>query len=300
MPPDVFPERMWKKAIETQAAAIRKLDFVSDLDVHFDLDNPFPVPGLNPDVKVQNMSAKDLPDKHRIWDTSGALWKRERTGYGLIQFIINQAGFTYIDNRANVEDLRIAPRFLIRIFVPRDYPAQGVGYAFTFSDEGDFEYPHYPNIMRRSENPQHGYWSNVGLFGGVSMVVHFPEGAMCLNALNEKGTRLSDIVIRVKNYLGVPLGIWEVDGSIKNDRGFDHELYEYYKIHAKALNKAITRYSESKPSRSIPTNRSGKLPPPPPPPPLPPKKGGGQSRGTKRAKTSGGLPPPPPPPPPRT
>ena len=117
--------------------------------------------------------------------------------------------------------------------------------------------------MRRSDSAHHGYWQNVGLFGNAGMETHFPEGAMCLNALNEKGTRLSDIVIRVKNYLSVPLDIWEVgyDGKIKNDRGFDHQLYEYYKTNARALNKAIAGYSEPKRSPSIPTNRSGKLPP---------------------------------------
>lgn len=293
MPPNVFPEGMWKKAIQTQANAIKKLEFVSDLIVETHPNAPFPVPGLNPDVEVQGIAAKDLPSNHHLLDSSGALWKRERTGFALIQFTLNQPGFTSIDARVAIERLRIAPRFLIRIFVPRDYPAHGVGYAFTFSDYENFEYPHYPNIMRRSDSAHHGYWQNVGLFGNVGMEKHFPEGAMCLNALNEKGTRLSDIVIRVKNYLSVPLDIWEgFGGKIKNDRGFDHQLYEYYKTNARALNKAIAGYSESKPSPSIPTNRSGKLPPPPPPP----KKGGGQSRNTNRPRSSGGLPPPPPPP----
>ena len=237
MPPNVWPEGMWNKAIQTQANEIGKLEFVSDLMVETHPNDPFPVPGLNPDVKVQGTAAKDLPAKHHLKDSSGALWKRERTGFGLIQFTLNQPGFTYIDARVSTERLRIAPRFLIRIFVPRDYPTQGVGYAFTFSDDENFELPHYPNIMRRSDSGQHGYWDNVGLFGNIQMVEHFPEGAMCLNALNEKGTRLSDIVSRVKNYLSVPLDIWEgFDGKIKNDRGFDHQLYEYYKTNARTLN----------------------------------------------------------------
>jgi len=293
MPPDVFPERMWKKGIQTQASGIEKLEFVSDLNVEVYPNDPFPVPGLNPDIKIEGVAAKDLHTTHHLKDTSGALWKRERTGFGLIEFILNQPGFTYINNRTNVKDLRIAPRFLIRIFFPRDYPAQGVGYAFTFSDDKHFELPHYPNIMRRSDSGPYGYWDNVGLFGKRGMTEHFPEGAMCLNALNEKGTRLSDIVIRVKNYLSVPLDIWEgFEGNIKNDRGFDHQLYEYYRENAKALNNAITAYSVSKPLPSMPTNQSGKLPPPPPPP----KNSSGQSRGTNRPKKSGGLPPPPPPP----
>lgn len=293
MPPNVFPEGMWKKAIQTQANAIGKLEFVSDLIVDTYPNDPFPVPGLNPDEKVQGTAATDMPKESHLADYEGALWKRERTGFGLIQFTLNQPGFTYIDARVSTERLRIAPRFLIRIFFPRDYPAQGVGYAFTFSDDGNFEKPHYPNIMRRSDSPHHGYWETVGLFGNRGMTRHFPEGAMCLNALNEKGTRLSDIVIRVKNYLSVPLDIWGGDdGKIKNDMGFDHQLYTYYKTNARALNKAIAGYSESKPSPSIPTNPSGKLPPPPPPP----KKGGGRSRNPTRPKSSGGLPPPPPPP----
>ena len=61
MPPNVFPEGMWKKAIQTQANAIKKLEFVSDLIVETHPNEPFPVPGLNPDVKVQGTAAKDLP-----------------------------------------------------------------------------------------------------------------------------------------------------------------------------------------------------------------------------------------------
>ena len=150
-------------------------------------NEPFPVPGLNPDVKVQGTAAKDLPSNHHLLDSSGALWKRERTGFALIQFTLNQPGFTSIDARVAIERLRIAPRFLIRIFVPRDYPAHGVGYAFTFSDDENFELPHYPNIMRRSDSAHHGYWQNVGLFGNVGMEKHFPKAQCASTPSMRKG-----------------------------------------------------------------------------------------------------------------
>lgn len=283
-----FPENLWRRAINSEFESIKKLSFVSKAEIFFAPNDEFPVPGLNPDVKICGETALDYPNG-KLDDKDGALYDRERSGFAVIEFILNQPGFTIIKEEVPASKQEIVPHFLIRIFFPRDFPSKGVGYGFTFSEgsENEYKLPHYPNIMRRNPKSIHdAYWSNETAFSKGRLTTHFPEGAMCLAALNQK-VNLSDIVQKVKEYISVNPEMYSSGTSgIKNDGGFDKQLTLYYNENIQNLRQAIRDYT---PSRAKPktTKSNGALPPPPPPA----KKKGGTSIDKQR-----NLPPPPPPP----
>jgi len=266
---DVHPVEHWERAVRAAFERIKEVSFVSDVDIHIYPEMDYPIPGLNPDIEIEGRRAPTDPET-RIADSSGALWNRERKGCALIEFTLNQPGFSKFDEY-NPKNSQISPNFRINMWFPRDYPSQGVGHGFLFVEEDGFKYPHYPNIMRRRVG--FPYWENTNSVAKTRLLQPFPEGAMCLHALNNR-TPIDEVLLRIKQYLSVAPEYFE--GGVRNDKGFDYELFELYMKNKDLLARMISEYNPGRPVNPQPT------PAPPPPPPA--------------RKKKGNNPPPPPPP----
>jgi hypothetical protein len=266
----------WQKSVEIAAKYIEKLDNVSDVKVVINPSDPFPVAGMNPNIRIHG---EQIPNDMIVTEITGGLKNRETTGYAIIELILHQPGFVH-HGKTDTSQSKIAPKFKLHIHLPRDYPCH-LGYGVLFVESGGFQIPSYPNIMKR--DPTAHYLDNLSLYGSSAMGKAYPTGCMCHNSLSSPQSKPVQAVVTIANYLKVnPKDFDKPPGSSNhgrgNDGGFDAPLYAWYHENHRAFANLIKSY-RPKPD---PIPGPAKRPPPPPPP-------------KKRQPRS----PPPPPPPPR-
>ena len=262
------PEDRWKRAIETAFKKVKILKQVSDARLEIHPNAPFPVPGLNPDIKVEGRSSEKPPKK----SDGGLTGNRVKIGFGVIELTLSQPGFVEI-SQANPHNHRIADAFRIQIYFPREYPcALGYGVLFVDDEKNGFEIPEYPNIMKRKKGTY--YWDNICKFGGISTLIDYPNGCMCHMELTNPQNKPADAISMIAQYLTVMKKHFDDLDGARNDQGFDRVLYGIFHQNQPMLAEAIKNH---KPGKS-PGRRKKPLPPPPPggrpkkPLPPPPKR----------------------------
>jgi len=231
----MLEESEWRKEIESQ------IELLEDLKAPFDVEllnweiypeDEIPVRGLNSETVNPAATTKRFIGLK---------------GYARIELLWKQAGF--VDFCKRTQRCKINQIFLIHIYFPRNFDGQ-TGVIFLFKDDGDYEIPAYPNIMKRDRDTD--FNENLNWYSGTTLSSEFPDGMIA--GLVEDDSHIFDEslenqIIRLHSYLslnntGIRSNSLILSDSerIMNDRGFDRMLFQFFLENYEILVQALVKF----------------------------------------------------------